>query len=57
MRMEDPFPTYKYLVEELKKRYSDLAYLHLVSANAMGGEGPKDASVSALSCDTPPPVC
>ena len=44
MRMEDPFPTYTYLVEEFKKRYSDLAYLHL-------------ASVSALSCDTPPPVC
>ena len=57
MRMEDPFPTYTYLVEEFKKRYSDLAYLHLVSANAMGGEGPKDASVSTLPSSIPLPVC
>jgi NADPH2 dehydrogenase len=32
MGMEDPLPTFSYLVSELKSRFSRLAYLHLVEA-------------------------
>lgn len=28
--MEDPIPTYTYLVNELKERYPNLSYLHIV---------------------------
>ncbi|KAG9126320.1 hypothetical protein FRC07_003919 [Ceratobasidium sp. 392] len=30
MRMEDPVPTFSYVVTELTKRHTDLAYIHLV---------------------------
>ncbi|RPD75318.1 NADH:flavin oxidoreductase/NADH oxidase [Lentinus tigrinus ALCF2SS1-7] len=44
MRMEDPIPTFTYLVEELKKRYPNLAYLHTITPLAPANEGPKDPS-------------
>ena len=46
MRMADPVPQFSYLVGQLKERFADLAYIHVVSAGAMGGEGPTDVSVS-----------
>ena len=46
VRMADPVPQFSYLVGQLKERFPDLAYIHVVSAGAMGGEGPKDVSVS-----------
>ena len=45
MREEDPIPTFTYLVNKLKEKHSDLAYIHVVSPGAPGGEGPKDPSV------------
>ena len=30
MRMENPIPTFKYLVEQLAERYPNLAYLHAI---------------------------
>ena len=48
VRMEDPVPQFSYLVEQLRERFPDLAYIHVVSPAAMGGEGPKDPSVGGL---------
>lgn len=45
MRMEDPVPTFTYLVEKFKETHPGLAYIHVVSAGSPGGEGPKDPSV------------
>ncbi|RDX42074.1 NADH:flavin oxidoreductase/NADH oxidase [Lentinus brumalis] len=44
MRMDDPIPTFTYVVEQLKERYPDLAYLHTITPLAPGNEGPKDPS-------------
>ena len=46
MGMEDPVPQFSYLVEELKKRHPDLAFIHTVTSKAFGGAEPKDPSVS-----------
>lgn len=46
MGMEDPLPTFTYLVEQMKEKYPNLAYLHSVDAKAFGNEVPKDPSVS-----------
>ena len=43
MRMKDPKPQYTYLVEKIKEKYPDLAYIHLV-------EGQPDA-VEDVSID------
>ena len=45
MRMEDPIPTFTYLVEQLKLRYPRLAYLHVVSTGAFETKGPADPKV------------
>ncbi len=45
MRMDDPIPTFTYVVEQLKERYPDLAYLHTITPLAPGNEGPKVPSV------------
>ncbi|CDO72487.1 hypothetical protein BN946_scf184980.g28 [Trametes cinnabarina] len=42
MRMDDPKPTFTYLVEQFKQRYPHLAYLHVVTPNAPGNQGPAD---------------
>ena len=36
MRMEDPKPTFSYLVRQLAKRYSSLSYIHVVEPRAHG---------------------
>ncbi|KAF8196866.1 hypothetical protein K438DRAFT_1585587 [Mycena galopus ATCC 62051] len=36
MHFDDPLPTYAYLVTELRNRYPDLAYLHVVEPRADG---------------------
>ncbi|KAF8603017.1 putative NADPH2 dehydrogenase chain OYE2 [Ceratobasidium sp. AG-I] len=36
MRMEDPIPTFSYVIKELAKRYTDLAYIHLVEPVVSG---------------------
>ena len=46
MRMEDPVPQFSYVADQLKRRFPDLAYLHVVSPGATGNEGPKDPTVS-----------
>ena len=46
MRMADPVPQFSYLAEQLKLRFPNLAYFHVVSPAAMGNEGPKDPEVS-----------
>jgi NADPH2 dehydrogenase len=38
MRMADPIPTYTYLVQQIKARHPDLAYLHLVEPRVDGVE-------------------
>ncbi|EJF57496.1 NADH:flavin oxidoreductase/NADH oxidase [Dichomitus squalens LYAD-421 SS1] len=44
MRMDDPIPTFTYLVEEFKKRLPNLAYLHSVGLGAPDQLGPEDKS-------------
>lgn len=36
MRMEDPMPTFSYVVKELAKRHTDLAYIHFVEPVVSG---------------------
>jgi NADPH2 dehydrogenase len=36
MRMEDPKPTYEYLVKQLAERHPNLAFLHLVEPGVKG---------------------
>ncbi|KAI8993862.1 NADH:flavin oxidoreductase/NADH oxidase [Trametes punicea] len=42
MRMKDPKPTFTYLVEQFKRRYPHLAYLHVVTDIAQGNRGPEN---------------
>ncbi|KAI0642049.1 NADH:flavin oxidoreductase/NADH oxidase [Trametes meyenii] len=42
MRMENPVPQFSYLVEQLKLKYPDLAYLHSVTSKVMLSKGPED---------------
>ncbi|TBU50573.1 NADH:flavin oxidoreductase/NADH oxidase [Dichomitus squalens] len=46
MRMDDPVPTYTYFVDQLKQKYPDLAYLHVVTGSAPLNIAPQDATVS-----------
>ena len=48
MRMEDPIPQFSYVVEQLKARHPDLAYIHVVASTAMFNKGPEDPSVRCL---------
>ncbi|EIW60267.1 FMN-linked oxidoreductase [Trametes versicolor FP-101664 SS1] len=36
MRMEDPIPTFSYLVARLREQYPDLAYIHVVEPGVLG---------------------
>ena len=49
MRMEDPIPTFSYVVQQLKERYPNLAYVHAVGPGAPLNRGPEDESVSMIS--------
>ena len=49
MRMDDPVPQFTYVVEKIRERHPDLAYLHVVGPNGPGNEGPKDPEVCGLS--------
>ncbi|KAI0355742.1 NADH:flavin oxidoreductase/NADH oxidase [Trametes cingulata] len=42
MRMEDPKPTFTYLVEQLNKKHPNLAFLHVVAPGAPGNRGPEN---------------
>ncbi|TFK79093.1 NADH:flavin oxidoreductase/NADH oxidase [Polyporus arcularius HHB13444] len=44
MRMNDPIPTFSYLVEQLKARHPDLAYIHVIASGAIFSKGPEDPS-------------
>ncbi|PIL25902.1 hypothetical protein GSI_11655 [Ganoderma sinense ZZ0214-1] len=46
MRMDDPVPTYTYLVDQLKQKYPNLAYLHVVSPIAPFNAPPENATQS-----------
>ena len=48
MRMEDPVPTYTYLLEQLKERLPELAYLHTITPRAPMSQGPEDPSVRLI---------
>ena len=37
MRMTDPRPTFSYLVDMIKTRFPDLAYIHLVEPRTEAG--------------------
>jgi NADPH2 dehydrogenase len=41
MRMEDPVPTFSYVVKELAKRHTDLAYVHFVEPVVAGDSDQK----------------
>ncbi len=45
MRMDDPVPTFTYVVKQLKDRYPKLAYLHTITPLAPANQGPEDPSV------------
>jgi NADPH2 dehydrogenase len=36
MRMTDPVPTFSYIIKELAKRHTDLAYVHFVEPRISG---------------------
>jgi NADPH2 dehydrogenase len=38
MRMADPIPTFSYVVEQIKARHPDFAYIHLVEPRVKGAE-------------------
>ncbi|KAI0629633.1 NADH:flavin oxidoreductase/NADH oxidase [Trametes polyzona] len=40
--MENPIPTFTYLVEKLKEKFPNLAFIHSVAPGAPGNEWPKD---------------
>ncbi|KAI0665907.1 NADH:flavin oxidoreductase/NADH oxidase [Trametes maxima] len=42
MRMENPVPQFSYIIEKLKEKHSDLAFIHLVSPGAAGGKPPQN---------------
>lgn len=44
MRMDDPLPTFTYLVTELAARHPNLAYLHLVEPRISGDEDAREAT-------------
>ncbi|RDX42072.1 NADH:flavin oxidoreductase/NADH oxidase [Lentinus brumalis] len=44
MRMDDPVPTFTYVVKQLKERYPKLAYLHTITPLAPANQGPEDPS-------------
>jgi len=41
MRMEDPVPTFSYVIKELAKRHTDLSYIHLVEPVVSGDNDQK----------------
>ena len=45
MHMKDPVPTFSHLVEEIKRRQPNLAYLHVVTPNIELATPPTDKSV------------
>ena len=47
-RMDDPIPTFTYVVEKLKEQHPDLAFLHVVAPGAPSNEGPNDESVGVI---------
>ena len=49
MRMEDPIPTFTYVVEQLGRRWPDLAYIHTTTPRAPLCQGPEDPEVG-LTC-------
>ncbi|KAH9858653.1 NADH:flavin oxidoreductase/NADH oxidase [Lenzites betulinus] len=44
MREENPVPTFSYLAEELKQRFPNLAYLHVVAPSSPNSKGPEHES-------------
>ncbi|PIL25972.1 hypothetical protein GSI_11726 [Ganoderma sinense ZZ0214-1] len=42
--MEDPVPTYTYLVDQFKRRFPNLAYLHVIEPEAPYNVAPKEKS-------------
>ena len=45
-RMDDPIPQFTYAVDQIKQRYPNLAFLHVVAPGAMGNVGPEAPEVS-----------
>ncbi len=43
--MKDPIPMFWHLVEQLKARHPDLAYIHVIASGAIFSKGPEDPSV------------
>jgi NADPH2 dehydrogenase len=41
MGMEDPIPTFSYLISTIKRLYPDLLYLHLIEPNIAGSGDPE----------------
>ena len=57
MRMDDPVPTYTYLVEQLKAHHPGLAYLHTTTVEAPEcGRNPEDPAVCTMISVTAPRV-
>lgn len=47
--MKDPVPTFSYVVEQLKLRFPDLAYIHTISSKTMFNSGPEEEGVSSFT--------
>ena len=45
MRMDDPIPQFIYLVDQIKQRYPNLAYVHVVAPAAFQTRGPDNPEV------------
>ncbi|KAK0184556.1 hypothetical protein F5146DRAFT_1145412 [Armillaria mellea] len=51
MRMDDPVPTFSYLVKEIGQRHTDLAYLHVIEPRVNGTEARDDEPGAGESND------
>ncbi|KAJ8507388.1 hypothetical protein ONZ45_g10253 [Pleurotus djamor] len=46
MRMEDPKPTFSHFITQIKERFPDLAYLHVIEPRVANGEVVADSTLS-----------
>jgi NADPH2 dehydrogenase len=53
MAMADPLPTFSYVLEQLKARHPDLAYIHLVEPRVSGNVTRPEGEVDAHESNAP----
>ena len=54
MGMEDPIPTYTYLISQLRERHPNLAYLHMIQSRDL--DNPKESNEVFVDMWSPRPL-